>query len=183
MNYYIADMHFGHENIIKHSKRPFHNANEMDRIMINNWNEVVQNDDNVYILGDICFKNAGKPSDYLEQLKGNKFIILGNHDTEIRAHRHDLNRFPGCVWIKDYAEIKDNGRKIILSHYPMVEWNGYYQGAIHLYGHVHNNTQNPAFEILKGLPNAYNVGVDILNYVPRTLDQVIQYNKNFNNCH
>lgn len=55
MNYYIADTHFGHENVILLDSRPFVTVDEMDREMIERWNEKVQDADDVYILGDFCY--------------------------------------------------------------------------------------------------------------------------------
>ena len=38
MNFYIADMHLGHENVIPYDNRPFRSVNEMNRALIDNWN-------------------------------------------------------------------------------------------------------------------------------------------------
>jgi hypothetical protein len=36
---------------------------------------------------------------------------------------------------------------------------------------------------MKNIPNAYNVGADILDFTPRTLEEVIEYNKKFQEKH
>ncbi len=179
-NFYIADTHFGHDNIIRLCNRPFKNAEEMDKVLIENWNSVVTDKDDVYILGDFAYRfEQGKLQQYLESLKGRKYMILGNHDKDIRRNAHN----DAFVWVKDYADISDNGRRVILSHYPMVEWNGFFRGSIHLYGHIHNNVDNAAYSIMSKIANAYNVGADILDYTPRTLDEVISYNEKFKSKH
>lgn len=53
MIYFTADIHFGHARIIDYCDRPFNNADEMDRVLIKNWNSVVGSKDVVYILGDL----------------------------------------------------------------------------------------------------------------------------------
>lgn len=50
-NFYIADMHLGHANIIGFDHRPFADVEEMDRTLIDNWNAAVEEKDNIYILG------------------------------------------------------------------------------------------------------------------------------------
>ena len=183
-NFYISDTHFGHFNIIKHCNRPFKTAEEMDNILIKNWNNMVSDKDTVYILGDIAFgKGVKEPAEYLRQLKGRKIIIVGNHDYDISKNRVKYLKLKFVDGIYDYLEIQDTldnvSKKIILSHYPIVEWNGFFRGSIHLYGHIHNNTQNISYDIMKSLKNSYNVGADILNFTPQTLDDVIKYNKKF----
>ena len=81
MNYYIADTHFGHDNIIRFSNRPFNSADEMDKAIIANWNKKVKPDDDVYILGDFAYKGKDYRY-YIKQLNGNKHLVIGNHDTK-----------------------------------------------------------------------------------------------------
>lgn len=174
--FYISDLHLGHDNIIRMCHRPFANSEEMDKTLIANWNSVVTDKDEVYILGDFAYRfEQGKLQQYLKELKGKKYMILGNHDKDIRRNAQK----DAFEWVRDYAEINDNGTRVILSHYPMVEWNGYFRGSVHLYGHIHNNVDNAAFRIMSTLENAYNVGADILDFTPRTLEEVIKYNYRF----
>ena len=35
---YTADLHFGHNNIIKYDSRPFKDADDMDHVLIELWN-------------------------------------------------------------------------------------------------------------------------------------------------
>lgn len=84
MNFYIADTHFGHEKVIEFCRRPFKNIEEMDEVIIKNWNEVVNHEDHVYILGDMIYRNKKEPSYYLKQLKGHKHLILGNHEEYLK---------------------------------------------------------------------------------------------------
>lgn len=80
MKFYIADTHFGHESVINMCKRPFSSIEEMDETLIVNWNSVVSPNDEIYILGDFIFKSELTPQYYLDQLKGKKHLILGNHE-------------------------------------------------------------------------------------------------------
>lgn len=148
MQYYIADCHFGHANVLRFDNRPFRNAEEMERVMIDNWNSVVRPDDTVYILGDFCWGKTNEWLRIVKLLKGNKVLIQGNHD--LKQYPTQLrNEFAD---IKDYKEIVDNGhssegRKVILSHYPMP----FYKHANNhkyfmLHGHVHNTEENAILE-------------------------------------
>ena len=69
MIYYTSDLHFGHRNVLKFDNRPFANVDEMDLVLIENWNNRVQPDDTVYILGDFCYKSDRAAKWYLQQLK------------------------------------------------------------------------------------------------------------------
>ena len=53
MVYFTSDLHLGHCGIIGMQNRPFAEVEEMNRVLIDNYNAVVQKNDTVYILGDI----------------------------------------------------------------------------------------------------------------------------------
>ena len=80
MIYYIADMHFGHENVIRFDDRPFADTEQMDEVLIQNWNERVTADDTVYVLGDAFWKNEENSIRIMQRLQGHKHLIQGNHD-------------------------------------------------------------------------------------------------------
>lgn len=169
MNYYIADTHFGHENILRLSKRPFKTVEEMDETIICNWNDRVKDTDDIYILGDFSFKSKD-PISYLKRLKGRKHLIVGNHDGALLKNPASRKYF---VEIVDMKSINDNGTQVFCCHYPLVEWPGYYRNTIHFYGHVHNTFHNETTQYASGMKNAYNVGVDIIGFVPRTLEEIV----------
>ncbi len=56
MTYFTSDLHFGHENIIRFSNRPFSSAEEMNRTLIDNWDSRVTDRDDIYILGDMFYR-------------------------------------------------------------------------------------------------------------------------------
>lgn len=135
-----SDTHFGHESILKHCKRPFSSVKEMDDFIITKWNEKVEKQDHIYILGDFAFNNHLK---YINALRGKKHLIIGNHDS---MNKECLNRF---VSASDYKQIKYGGRFFELTHCPMRSWNDCYRGNIHLFGHCHGRikTYNLSFDV------------------------------------
>lgn len=169
MNFYIADTHFGHDNIRRLANRPFDTVEEMDKTIISNWNSRVTDNDDVYILGDFSFKSKD-PIAYLRQLRGCKHLIVGNHDNKLLKDPDCKNYLTEIVDIK---MVNDNGTQIVCCHYPMVEWNGYYRNVLHFYGHIHNNFSNETNQYISKIRNAYNVGVDIIGYAPQTLEEIL----------
>ena len=113
MNYYIADLHLGHENVIRFDNRPFENTTEMNQRILENWNDRVTKDDTVYILGDFIWAKESEWMTYLPSFRGNKVLIRGNHDPK-EFSREVRNQF---LDVKDYKEHTDSGKRVILSHY------------------------------------------------------------------
>lgn len=179
--YYISDTHFGHANVIHFDNRPFKDIFEMDRIMIENWNSIVQEDDTVYFLGDFSWYREEETLKILANLNGTKVLIKGNHD---KVSPRIAKYFRG---VYDYLEVNDDGRRVILSHYPIMAWNAQFRGSIHLYGHVHNTKQWKLItECIKHIKEnsdipmrMYNVGcmMDYMNYMPRTLTWILSKNE------
>ena len=170
MKYYTSDLHFNHTNIIKYEDRPFKDSKEMDEFLIQKWNDRVLKGDEVYVLGDFAFSDGLYANDLLKRLNGQKFLIKGNHDKFLQDGAFNRSLF---VWIRDYAKINDDGNKVILFHYPIAVWDCCHHGSIHLYGHVHSNKDNH-HPLLLNLPEtAINVGVDVNDYEPKTLRELL----------
>lgn len=157
MIFFTSDTHFGHANIIKYCNRPFKSVNEMDEVMIQNWNDRVSPGDDVYHLGDFGFKDRNKIHNILQRLNGRIHLIKGNHD-------YKPHTIKGFASVQDYYELKTQGEKIILSHYAMRVWNGSHRGRIMLYGHSHGT--------LPGNSQSLDVGVDCWEFKPVTLDEI-----------
>jgi calcineurin-like phosphoesterase family protein len=175
MIYFTADTHFWHTNIIWSCERPFETVEEMNETLIRNWNSRVTDKDEIYILGDFAYKIAGwQVNTILARLKGKKYLIKGNHERYLSTPEFKPEAFE---WIKDYYLLVYENVKFVLSHYPMLSWDGSYHGSYHLYGHVHNSgIKNPEFgEKLKQLgPCAINVGVDVNDFHPVSITQIIE---------
>lgn len=175
MNYYIADCHFGDEKVISFSNRPFLSVEEMDEAMIYNWNKCVREWDDVYIIGDLIYRSLD-PEKYLKKLNGRLHLICGNHDQTIKM-THSLHKY--FVEICDYLVVKDGTHRIVLFHYPLLEWDGYYYGTWHIFGHIHNHLSLTQKRV-KNLQKALNCGVDVTGFRPLTFDELVTCNKRDN---
>lgn len=159
MNFwFISDTHFGHENIIKYCNRPFKDADEMNETIINNWNERVDKEDTVFHLGDLCFKKMHRGENIVARLNGNIILIKGNHD-----HKQAIKT------ITEAIVIYHCGHYIYLTHRP--------ENAdplrISLVGHAHEKWK---IDCKKNFP-IVNVGVDVWDFKPISLDEILVYIK------
>lgn len=172
---YISDTHFGHKNVIEFDKRPFTDVEEMDQMMLSYWKSKVQKDDEVYIIGDLCYRSDKGPVWYLQRLPGKKHLIIGNHDEKTLKYPGALDYFES---VDKMMHVEDNGRHICLCHFPIAEWNGYYRNSYHLYGHIHAKLADTCL-IMRNRRNAYNAAACINGYMPCTLDEIIANNQRF----
>ena len=147
--------------------------------LIQNWNERVTSEDTVYVLGDAFWKNEENSIQVMQQLNGHKHLIQGNHDRVKGKLR------PYWESIEQYAEVNDENRLVILSHYPILFYKNQHYGAVMLYGHVHNTREWKLVEKWKkeqwamGIPSRLiNVGcmMDYMRYTPRTLTELLDAN-------
>ena len=151
LRYYIADLHFFHENLnTKMDRRGFASGEEMNEYMIKKWNGKVRKKDEVVILGDLSWGSAEQTNELLAKLNGRLYLITGNHDKFVREAAFQADRF---TWIKPYEELSDNRRKVILCHYPIMCYNGQYRldaegkpKTYMLYGHVHDTRDQRLIE-------------------------------------
>lgn len=170
MNYYISDLHLFHNKIIEKYNRPFSNIEEMHDCIIRNWRNTVQKDDIVYVLGDLGMYHAHEIAEIISSLPGNKILITGNHDFWNLKHAPLRKCFKE---ISTYKEIIDAGRRVVLFHYPIEEWNGFYRGFYHVHGHVHDSADGVP---LSTRERRYNACVEFCDYRPLTLDELIAKN-------
>ena len=170
MIYFTADTHFNHENIIKLCGRPFSNVAQMNEALMENWNSCVNANDEIYILGDFAFRGSGLEADnIIKKLNGKKYLIKGNHDRFLDDRNFDKNNFK---WIKDYYVLSYQKAKFVLFHYPILEWDGYFGNAFHLYGHVHNSGNEQEKLKMPGR-RAINVGVDVNDFYPVSIEKIM----------
>ncbi|WP_336098070.1 metallophosphoesterase [Roseovarius sp. CH_XMU1461] len=166
-NWYTADLHFNHTNIIRHCSRPFASSAEMDKEILHRM-QCVGDEDHLWILGDFAFaRNAVSRryvADLFEAIPGHKHLVRGNHD-----HK-STNNLPWAS-VQDLVEIKDQEQNLVLCHYPLITWNKARYGTLHLFGHVHNE--------FKGYKGAVNVGVDCWNFRPLSLSEINSRAKQF----
>lgn len=180
MNLYISDLHFGHSNVITFDHRPFCDVDEMDRVMIKCWNTRVSPDDNVYIIGDLAYRNTKPAEWYLRQLRGHKHLVRGNHDGETLANETAMSYFET---VDKMMHVMDNGKQICLCHFPLAEWNGYHKGHWHIYGHIHNR-RDETYEFMRTKERALNAAACLNNYTPVSLNELIRNNEEYKrrNC-
>ena len=173
--WFTADLHYGHAGIINHCKRPFSSVEEMNEILIKNYQELVEPGDDVYILGDFAMRKQDHER-ILKRLPGNKHLIIGNHDwnksTKMTESHKELLCSWGYAWVKDtyLLRLRDfNGPKdhqyIWLTHYAHRTWPKRNKGSWHLYGHSHGR-------LVPEIGFSTDVGVDCWDYRPVNLSQI-----------
>ena len=152
--YVIADLHFGHTNVAL--RRGFYSVEEHDQHIIETWNETVNKYDTVYILGDISMEKK-RYYTWLDQLKGYKKVILGNHD--VPRHVPELLKYVNFVCSSFlYKE------RLLLTHIPIHPSEMYrYEKNIH--GHLHDKEIDD--------PRYICVSCEVVNYTPKLLTELL----------
>ena len=171
--WFASDYHFCHTNVIKYDNRPFESVEEMNEVLVNNWNSRVGKKDVVIYLGDLSFeRNGNETQRIVKELNGTIHYILGNHDDEKDMRK--LNRFET---ISDYINLSihdlDTPRKkqgIMMMHYPILSWDKAHHGDWHLHGHCHQS-------LVTKMPEYYNrkvldMGCNGWDYSPVSYDEI-----------
>lgn len=176
MIYFTADTHFNHSNIIKYCDRPFNSVNEMNEIMIQNWNNRVKAEDTVYVLGDFIFGDIEDFLIFCWRLTGNIKFLRGSHDRifigkelrklqKIRQSLEYKEVFDRVEIFNDrIVEIKVEGQHIVLCHYALRVWPRSHYNSWHLFGHSHGK--------LEPVGKSYDVGVDNNGFTPISFNQI-----------
>jgi calcineurin-like phosphoesterase family protein len=158
--YFTSDHHFGHAAARSFYRRPFTSIDEMDRVMIDRWNAVVGIHDELWHLGDFSVRQSPeRVAVLLGVLHGQKHLITGNNDDAT------VTTCDGWQSVQPYAEVTVDGTKLVLCHYPFRTWRDMGRGAINLHGHSHGK--------LKPLPRQFDVGVDVRDFQPVRLAEIV----------
>ena len=152
--YLFSDPHFHHENMAKH--RGFSSAEEMNELIVKNWNNTISKRDAVFLLGDITMEK--KQYEILGRLQGMIHVILGNHDQ--RQHiREMLNYVHSVSGMIDYKKM------VILTHCPIHPSQLELRYSHNIHGHVHENSLDD--------PRYINVCAEMINYTPVEFSKLI----------
>lgn len=179
--WFTSDLHFWHKNVCKYCNRPFESLEDMHEALINNWNSVVQDDDTVFCLGDIGFCGIEKLRPLLSRLKGNIYLIQGNHDSDSTIHslynEHLITNFDKLLQVTITGDLECPDQDLTLCHFPMIDWYNKERGAWMVHGHQHQLPETPSCSY-----KHWDVGVDKNNLIPISFEQLkINITKQFLN--
>lgn len=171
-----SDLHGFHKNLCRGSSnwpskdgcRDFENEIEMTKVVTDNINEVVREQDLLISCGDWCF---GKEENYftLREMINCKTIIhiYGNHCQKIRKNPKLQQIFN---WTGDYLEFYYKKQLCVFFHYPIEHWKEAEEGSIHCWGHKH---LPPELKHKGG--RSMDVGLDGNDMKPYLLDDLLGF--------
>lgn len=152
-SFFTADTHFNHSAVLRFANRPWTSADDMNEGLIEQWNSVVGVKDDIYFLGDFAFASKQTQRTLIKRLKGQKHLILGNHD---KAIPQDM--FKTVAHIKE-VQINEQGitARVVMCHYAMRVWNQSHRGSWNLHGHSHGTIDSVGKQLDVGVDNAFKV--------------------------
>ena len=158
MEYIISDTHHGHANIIEYCDRPFESCEAMDEQMVSRWNEVVDEGDIVYHLGDVAIDSAIADR-VLQRLDGQIVVVSGNHDAFSEN---------SVVPVVDSLTLRHGRYQFLCSHRPQPDFSGW-----QIHGHIHNNDVGQ-YPFIHQNRQTVNVSVELIGYKPLQLDELVR---------
>lgn len=171
MIWLTSDLHFCHNREFLFKPRGFDNIEDMNNAIVERWNNVVDEYDEVYILGDLMLNNNAKGEDLIRSLNGRLHIILGNHDTDNRVEIY--KSIPSVDEILYATMLKYGKLHFFLTHYPCMTGNlekeYLSQMTLNLFGHTHSKQK-----FYNDIPFMYNVSMDAHDCTPVSIEQVME---------
>ena len=167
----VSDLHLGHDKPFIYGARGFENVEDMNEAIIRKWNEIVDEEDDVYVLGDLVM-GPETNLQMLRRLKGRLHIVRGNHDTDTRWNFYQ--ELPNVVEVDNCIYFSYDGYKFYLSHYPTITTRAdagkpLKKCLVNLCGHTH--TKDP-FEDW-GIGMIYHCEVDAHDCAPVRIEDII----------
>lgn len=158
--FFIADTHFGSEKIFHYENRPFESVDEMNKVIVDNWNKTVWENDVVRFLWDFW------DDSFFSKLNWKKYLVKWNHETK----ENDYYRKLWFIEVYDLPVIFENFW--ILSHEPLyVNANMPYAN---IFAHVH---MNPMYKTVS--EQSFCVSCDRIDFKPISFAEV---KKRINEC-
>jgi calcineurin-like phosphoesterase family protein len=149
-------------------KRGFSCAEEMNELIVKNWNNTVSKRDAVYLLGDITMEKNNYA--IIDRLNGLINVVLGNHDE--RQHvKYLLQHVNSVAGMIDYKNM------YILTHCPVHPSQLEFRYTYNIHGHVHENhvldlNHDPAW---KEPDRRYiNVCAEVIDYKPKLITECVK---------
>lgn len=184
--WFTSDLHIGHARINELAGRPFSSVEEMDYVLLNNWNSVVSPLDSVFVLGDLALGTFTESMQLAARLQGEKFLVPGNHDRVSSLYRgSDAKKSEWQAAYRDagftvvpeqLAMTLRDGTRVLMCHFPYegdshgedryVEARPKDKGNWLLHGHVH--------EQWKVRGRMINVGVDVWDFTPVSEEEILK---------
>ena len=172
--FFTSDLHLNHNKGFIYEPRGFSNCHEHSLGIIDNINQVVKEDDELYILGDVMLEDDEKGLYYFNRIKcHNIHIILGNHDSDKR-----IEIFKSLDNVKELCfatRIKLKKWTFYLSHYPANTCNDADKKnsaiVFNLCGHTH--TKDRFIEMRRGTMS-YHVELDCHDNYPISIQDIKQ---------
>lgn len=166
--FFTADTHFFDRHILRFRPQ-FGDVDEMNEILVRNWNETVPPDGIVFHLGDVMAGSVDLVASFLPRLNGTILLVKGNHDDVTIYRNQQVKVRTRLILLGKERVIVLNHHKIFLNHYPFLCYAGQYNGVWQLFGHVHSGREVDGYDLPRLgnlLPFQYDVGVDNNDYCP-----------------
>lgn len=180
--------------------RHFDTVREMSQAVVNSINKYVKENDELYFLGDWSFGGIENIYNFWKQLIcKNIYFISGNHDQNIKKNKALPNCTWGHHYksieewhptedepvmedepvyaqdlfnmLPDLTTITYEKQLIVLSHYPIDQWENMKHGSIMLHGHCHHTIDNCETNMRH---RRMDVGIDWEEFRPYSIDEIVK---------
>jgi len=167
-----SDMHIGHNKDFIWEKRGYMTPEAHHEDMLYWLSHALGTSTTCINLGDVLYKATDSTREQLQPMLDHTALlsILGNHDAKYLD-----NNLPKARNLGDMAYLHlDTGDRVVISHYPLLEWLGAYHGTYHLHGHCHGNL-TPAFYRAKRMDCSVDCLTEIFGRPVADLDEILEY--------
>lgn len=194
MRYFTADLHIGDRPIARW--RGFKSLEEHDAFVLGSLAGALDADDELWVLGDICKNTVAAVSAVREAIPCRRVhVVVGNHDQ--RSKFVTCGSFASVDYYAQVGRVARDGYKMVMSHYPMLDWDRAYHGSYMLHGHIHSLPSEPPERDCPPNPRGreggglgwrgyndymrelgvrrYDVGLDANGYLPVSVEDIVAF--------